>query len=365
MKILFVMPKLPIGGVERVFLILLEQLMQIDIDCRLALRQRRGELVPQAAALVPIDEFAPNGIHQFVRGLARVLKRERPTHVITAFPDVGWLTWLAIRDAHSDAKWVHSAHSSHAWSGRRPGVLGLVRHWLDNRMAGFCYRHANAVVAVSNGVRNEIINDFISIDQNKVITIYNPAVPESELKPVERDLPCPNRPYKMVSIGRLVRQKAYDVLIAAMAHVSGNWQLDIWGDGPERELLQAIIKRHGLDNRVRLRGHTVTPFDIMRQADAFVLASRHEGLPNVLIEALTCQCQIVSANCPHGPVEILGDGRYGQLVAVENPVALAQAIQRVVTGEHFVAPALLLDRARAFSAERSVKQWINLLNRLS
>ena len=107
------------------------------------------------------------------------------------------------------------------------------------------------------------------------------------------------------------------------------------------------------------------PFTVMREADLFVLPSRHEGLPGVLIEALACQCQIVSTDCPQGPREILQEGKLGELVPVEDANALAAAITRVLEGKRQVDSDLLLERAYDFSRSVCCARWESLLRDLS
>jgi glycosyltransferase involved in cell wall biosynthesis len=103
----------------------------------------------------------------------------------------------------------------------------------------------------------------------------------------------------------------------------------------------------------------------MRDAALFVMPSRHEGFGNVLVEALACQCQIVATDCPHGPREILEDGRLGELVAVGDVDALAHAIERAMSAQRYVSTELLLERARDFSVSNSGKSWELLLRRLA
>lgn len=358
MKVLFILPKVPAGGVERVRLILIEWLMANGIECRLALRHYRGELMEQARTLVPVLEFAPRGVHQFIPALTRLIAREQPTHVVTAFSDVGFMAWIALRRSGHHAAWIHSVHSSHYKV--RPGLVGKIRSSIENCVAGHVYKCADTVVAVSEGVREEIIEKYRA-RPSRIKTIYNPVVPDVELRPL-RKLPTENiRLFRIVALGRLMRVKGFDVLIRAMARVSGSWRLNIWGEGPERKNLESLIQQLGLQDKVHLRGYTSAPYEAMREADLYVLSSRHEGLPASLIEALACQCQIVATDCPVGPSEILQRGEFGQLVPVEEPEALAAAVRRVMVGGFRVCPARLLARARDFSQPRGCAQWEELL----
>ena len=220
-------------------------------------------------------------------------------------------------------------------------------------MAGFAYRRADAIVTVSEGVRQEILERY-PIGPSRVTTIYNPAVPDDQLKWVRPSQLGSAGIHRIVAIGRLVHQKGFDILIQAMARTTGSWQLDIWGEGAERPNLETSISENELQDRITL----------LREADLFVMSSRHEGLPATLIEALACQCQIVATDCPHGPREILNDGQLGQLIPVEDESALSDAITRAIGGTSYVEPHLLRDRASAFLRSACCTRWESVLRSL-
>lgn len=362
MKVLFVLPNIAVGGVECVRLMLIEHLSAQGIECRLVLRQCQGELLERARQLAPVDELAPHGLHQFVPSLVRLIRRERPSHVVTAFPDVGLLAWVALRIAGSRAKWVHTVDVTDAMAGSDDGIMDRLRIGMRARAAEFVYRRVDTVVAVSEGVCAELTGAH-GLDSRRVAMLYNPVVPDVELgwrrAPREDSGPC-----RVVAVGRLTHQKGFDILVNAMARVRGSWRLAIWGDGAERPKLTRLVAELGLQDRIQLCGYAQNPFRAMRDADVFVMPSRYEGFGNVLVEALTCQCQVVAADCPHGPREILQDGRLGELVPVEDVGALAEAIERAVGAQHQVDPELLLERAHEFASSISGYEWERLLRRL-
>lgn len=82
MKVLFILPNVAVGGVGRVRLTLIEQFVIDSIECRLALRECKGELIERARALAPVHELAPGGMHQFIPELIRLIKLEQPTHIV-------------------------------------------------------------------------------------------------------------------------------------------------------------------------------------------------------------------------------------------------------------------------------------------
>jgi glycosyltransferase involved in cell wall biosynthesis len=349
------------GGIERVTLSLMKEFLANGHACELALLKAYGEFLDEARLLVTVHELAPKGLGQFVPALAKLLKRTQPTHVISAFHDLAALAWAAIRFSRSRICWIHGAHSTHAPIVAAPGLRGALKYWATNRMAAkFVYQRANAIVAVSDGVRSEILESF-HVDPSKVVTIYNPVVPNGFEIMQGEACHSPGQAFTIVALGRLVRQKGFDVLIEAMAKVPMPWQLDIWGEGPDRPLLEKMIAERNMASAIRLRGHTANPFGALASADLFVLSSRYEGLGNVLIEALACACHIVATDCPHGPREILLDGRLGSLVPPENPDALAEAIIREIKGEMPIDGDLRRERIEEFTVTAASRRWLSLL----
>ena len=136
-------------------------------------------------------------------------------------------------------------------------------------------------------------------------------------------------------------------------------RLIILGEGKERESLEALVRYLKLEDKVALPGFADNPYPFMRAASVFVLSSRWEGLPTVLIEAMACGCPVVATNCPSGPSEILEASRWGILVEVGNADALANAIKQTLAQP---LPSVVLEaRAAAFSRERSIDAYSKLL----
>lgn len=360
MKILFVLPRMVTGGVERVTLRLVDGLQAHGHECAFALRRAYGEFLPEAEALCPVFEVAAGGLHQFVPKLAQLIQSWQPSHIVTAFADVGVLTHLAIKQSGHKPYWVHGVHATHDAVTATPGIKGRLRYQLDQYFAAWVYKKAGKVVAVSDGVRADILQRF-TVDASQVVTIYNPVLDESQLIPKSPSTGFATPP-KIVALGRLARQKGFDILIEAMRQVPQPWQLEIWGDGEDKSLLQTQIEASGLQDHIRLCGHTSQPLDMLRQADVFVLSSRYEGFGLVLVEALAAGCSIVATDCPHGPREILENGRYGLLVGNENPQALAAGISQALSQAHLYNVVEMLERAQEFSVNSAVFNWEKTLD---
>jgi glycosyltransferase involved in cell wall biosynthesis len=132
-----------------------------------------------------------------------------------------------------------------------------------------------------------------------------------------------------MGLGRLTPEKGFDLLIEAFARIAPAWpmaRLVIWGEGDERARLEAIRARLDLVDRVELPGATRSPERELRSATIFVLSSRLEGLPMVLLEAMAVGRPVVACDCDYGPRDIIRPGVDGLLVPPEDVPALAEAI---------------------------------------
>jgi glycosyltransferase involved in cell wall biosynthesis len=164
----------------------------------------------------------------------------------------------------------------------------------------------------------------------------------------------------VLGVGRLTAQKAFGVLIEAFAHVRKSLpaRLLILGEGEERPMLEAQVRKLELEQDVRLPGFVSNPYPYMAHAALFVLSSRWEGLPTVLVEAMSLQTPVIATDCPSGPREILRDGQYGQLVPVEDANALARAIQNSLAHD---ASCPLEESWKPFELDFVTDQYLNVL----
>lgn len=367
MKILFVLPRMWAGGVERVTLNLAAAFRQEGITCRLVLRHGQGELFAEAREIFSeVDIIADDGMRHFVPRLAALIRAWQPTHIITAFTDVGLLTWLARRRAGVPARLIHGIHNTHAAANRRPGLWGLLRYAADGVMARYLYSRVDAIVCVSKGIEAEVMACCPSAAAH-TNTIYNPVASAAFIaqcvRPTRRDPEPASGCWTIVGLGRLTPQKGFDVLIEAAAKLptTPDWCIDIYGDGPQRADLQQRIVQSGLQHRITLHGYTDQPHAMLSAAEIFVLPSRYEGFGLVIAEAMLHGVQVIAADCPHGPHELLDGGRLGQLVPADNAAALASALLAVMSRKFWIEPSELQRQAARFSTEASVAQWLVVL----
>lgn len=224
------------------------------------------------------------------------------------------------------------------------------------------YSLAHKIVAVSNGVRDELITKF-GISSSTVFSIYNPVDIEDIQTKAKEQLNHPWFESKGIPVilaaGRLEPQKNFPLLLDAFVLVRQKkpCRLMILGEGKQRQDLEQKIEELGLQQDVLLHGFEKNPFAYMSKASLFVMSSDYEGLPTVLIEAMVCGCPIVSTDCPSGPAEILENGIYGTLVPVGDAQALAEAILTNLKSPN----KDVRERAEFFSVERAVNQYLDLI----
>ncbi|WP_171777594.1 glycosyltransferase [Priestia megaterium] len=173
------------------------------------------------------------------------------------------------------------------------------------------YAKANKIIAISQGVKLDLIENF-HIDPKKIEIIYNPVDIERISKLREEVLEERHQTiYKnptIITVGRLTYQKGQWHLIRAFKKVVEkipNAQLIILGTGSLEKELKTLINDLGLSKNVHLIGFQENPFKFIYNADLFVLPSLFEGLGNVILEAMACGTPIISTDCKSGPREIL------------------------------------------------------------
>ena len=212
--------------------------------------------------------------------------------------------------------------TSIAWLHNNINEFSIINKFLSKKH----YKNYNKVFCVSNECAF-LAKKYLDDVSNKIETMYNPIDINEIINKsiVKSNFNIPKGKF-IIAIGRLNKQKGFDVLINAYSKIENNdVNLIILGEGEERNNLQDIISNLGLENKVYLPGFVDNPYYLLKKADLFVLSSRFEGLPTVLIEALALGKKIVSTKCT-GSNEILMDGKYGRLVEVDNINDLANGI---------------------------------------
>ena len=227
----------------------------------------------------------------------------------------------------------------------RPALNLLAAWFAPRRLIRIAQDHMN-LDSYKPKLRAAILRAYPRLDAVAVLTehdrdIYRAALGGQDVRVVRVSNgipPWPLPPAKLeskvlVAAGRLARQKGFDLLIEAYARVGArhpDWRLRIFGWGGLRDKLAAQIEELGLTGQVRLEGPTRQLDKELAASSGYVLSSRFEGLPMVLLEAVTAGVPAVAFDCPTGPREIIDHGRTGLLVPPEDVAALADGMLRLI-----------------------------------
>jgi len=168
----------------------------------------------------------------------------------------------------------------------------------------------------------------------------------------------------ILAVGRLDHQKGFDLLIDAYNRLQPlDVDLLISGVGPDRAILEKQIADLKLEDKVKLIGFKSNLQDYYKQAEVFVLSSRNEGYPNVLVEAMGMGCACVAMDCEFGPSEIINNGINGLLVDHKDVVGLSKAIAKILNNSYlkaeFSQKAKLINETN--SIERISANWEQLI----
>jgi glycosyltransferase involved in cell wall biosynthesis len=348
------------GGAERTMLNLAHGIAARGYATDLVLARAEGPYLADVPELVRLVDLKVSRALFSLPALVHYLRDERPEAMLSAVDYVNIIALWARHIAGVPQRVVINEQNTFS---RRKQQLPKLYSWLMRRLLMGFYPWADGIVAVSKGVADDLAQ-ATAIPRERIRVIHNPVV-TPELRKKARDSlnhPWfqPRQPPVLLAVGRLTAQKDFPTLIQTFARVRQTrpTRLLILGEGEERFMLEALVRQLGLDQDVHLPGFVDNPYAYMARASVFVLSSKWEGLPTVLVEALYCGAPIVATDCPSGPREILADGQYGQLVPVGDVVALAKAIEATLAGQ---TPRPPQESWLPFEMETVVNPYINML----
>lgn len=360
-RIAIYMPSLFGAGGQRSMLNLAHAMAACGYPVDIVLAQAEGAFMSEVRQPVKVVDLKASRAATSLPALVRYLRHERPAALLSVFGYTNIIALWAWKLAGSPTRlFVNEQNTVSLETGNAANWRTRITPQLMNRF----YPWADGIVVVSNGVRDDMAQ-ATGIPRELITVIYNPSVVGSEVKkkaqePVDHPWFAPGQPPVLVAVGRLQPQKDYPTMLQAFAKVrrSQPAKLVILGEGKERPMLESLIKELNLTQDVDLPGFVSNPYAYLARASLFVLSSRWEGLPTVLIEALCCGTPVVSMDCPSGPREILRDGLYGPLVPVGDVNGLADAIETALNGEALTPPP---ESWQPYEIDTVVSQYLDLL----
>ncbi len=360
-KILFVLPSLEAGGAERVLITLLNGLDENDYDRALLSIQSGGALetlVDPAISLFSLHQsLSPFSLPR----LFFMLKKVQPDVVFSTMLHMNFAV-LALKPFFPKTKFIVREAITPSYLFEKHTSWAFLIKALYKGL----YPKSHLVLSPTNTVFEEFRND-LNMDLETFLLMKNPV-----------DVDCirggvnvfggqngDEKLVRFIACGRLVEQKGFDRLISQLAqfNIPYQWRFDIIGEGPERERLEILIEQMGLQNKVFLQGLILSPYDYFAGADCFLMPSRYEGLPNVVLEALACGAPVIATSESGGINEIAHDCIDGAVKVVSDMTDFITEMKKITpASKQEVAPSLL---GECYLKEVIVKSFSDLLRDIS
>lgn len=350
-RIAFFLPHLRHGGVERVVLLLLQNLDRSLFEPILILQRREGDylrLLDDDVTVIALRRRKPPAC---VFELARLLREKRVDLLYTATNATNIYGVVAALLARTGTRVVVSEHTPLDFS------LSEAKLRLLRRMAmRFAYPRAALTVAPLEEIGGEL-RAFLQSAAPPFRCLPNPVIegvaPPRPIAPIA---------LRLMSVGRLSKVKRFDLMIEAFARFHGEHPgstLTIYGDGPERAELEETAQRLGVGRRVIFGGYVENVPEKLSEADMFLCTSAREGFGNAIVEAMAAGVPVLSVDCPFGPAILLDGGRAGRLVRDSDPEAIADAIGEVACDPVVRSNYVQIGRevAAVFSVKRAVESY--------
>lgn len=329
-KVLFLLPSLDGGGAQRVFSILLRYLDRSRFEPHLALFRAEGPYLKGVPADVVIHELKASRARYALPFLVRLVRQTKPRAILTTLGHMNMALMMASPFLPRQTRLLIRETAT------LTALPDFVSHpWLWGSLCRLLYRRADRIICLSDAMVDDLALHF-GLPRAKLVRIYNPV----DVDEVRRLAQCGGNPYSgsgphLVAAGRLSREKGFDLLLAAMPCVLARFPdatLTILGEGPLAGALATQAEHLGIAQAVSLPGFLENPWPYFRNASVFVLPSRYEGLPNVVLEALTVGAPVVAADCPGAIRELKALHPDIVIVPPDAPRALAEAILSACAG---------------------------------
>lgn len=368
-SVAIVIPDFAGGGAQRVMLAVAAAVIADGRDATVIALNAEGPLrdkVPDGAALRSLDRPQLRGA---IPALRRALSETSASVAISTlnYLNIG-VSLACVGLAGAPPLILREANMPSASLGA--GLTGGAKL----RASRYFYRRAAGVLSPSSLVADEMA-DLYRISRKAIDVIHNPVDEASIRRSIDKGTPDPDAngeaTKRFVAAGRLTRQKGYDRLFDDLALLESrrttDWRLTIMGEGPDREALTAKAVSLGLADRIRFAGFVASPWAEIASADAFLLPSRWEGMPNAALEALACGTPVIATPEAGGIGEIAeaahAEGNSKAVTLARTGHGFVDAMAYLAHGPKSAPGASLLPSA--FRQNRVMGQYLALIDRVA
>lgn len=313
------------GGAERIITTIANHLPRSTFEPKILLLRKEGGYLELLKDDVEIIDIKTPRIRHSLQPILKEIRKRKPDIVFSGFGEVNAYLALFIK-FFPKIKFI----------ARETNVVSQHVTRKEIRFFYKFYNNYHKIICQSDDMQNDLIENF-KIKKEKIIKINNPVdfeFIEDQLAVSEKPEAFKNDFKNVVAIGNLSSRKGFDNLLKVFSHLKNEKiLLHILGDGRDKELLHQIKTDLGLEN-VIFHGQQKNPYQFLNFADLFILSSRYEGFPNVLLEAGACGTYSLANNCPGGITEIIQPRINGEVSNIENHEEFADKIMSVLSEAH-------------------------------
>jgi glycosyltransferase involved in cell wall biosynthesis len=315
LKIMFVLPALEAGGAERVMITLANGLSRTEFDPSMVVVRKRGALENMISPDIRVSGLKGVRVETSIFQLWAKIRKENPDVVVSTMAHMNFAL-LLLRSFFPKVKFIvrEAITPSFLLQGRPLAQQVLIRF-----LYRLLYPKADLVLSPAARILDEM-REFlgVSLPQQKTVVLPNPVDVE-----ILRSTPARRKEgsgVRFICSGRLHPQKGFDRLIESLAGFErpGGWHLTILGEGTEREKLEVLVRKHNLQDHITLAGYRAEPWGEVAGADVFLLPSRWEGLPNVVLESLAVGTPVIAMKEAGGVAEIAAAAKPGDVVVAKS-----------------------------------------------
>ena len=353
-SILFILPDLETGGAERIVTTIANHLPREKFEPKILLLRKVGGYLEFLKDDVEIIDIKTPRIRHSLKPILQEIRKRKPDIVFSGFGEVNAYLALFIK-FFPKIKFI----------ARETNVVSKHVTRKEIRFFYNFYNNYNKIICQSDDMQNDLIENF-RIKKEKLVKINNPV----DFEFINEKLAISEKPEtfkddfkNIVAIGNLSARKGFDNLLKVFSHLKDEkLLLHILGDGRDKELLHQMKKDLGLEN-VIFHGQQKNPYQFLKFADLFILSSRYEGFPNVLLEAGACGTYSLANNCPGGITEIIQEKINGEISDIENHEKFAEKLRSILKENHEKEQIRNSIKLR-FSKEIILKEYEGLLENI-
>lgn len=327
-KVLLLIPNISAGGAERVFLTIARRLDRSQFEPAIGLLQRVGtEYQDDLPADVPLIVLGVDRVRFSVFKILSLIRSHKPDLVFCTTNEMNLVMGLVA--------WLRRGKETYV--AREPNIpsvhnRALPNTWLRVAISKRMYRYFDRIVCQTSAIRDDFINEW-AIPASKLEVIHNPVDIERIRKLAAQAVDLSYLPADAISVmagGRLDTAKDFALMLEAIAICEEpRVHLSILGTGPLEAQLKVRATELGIDKRVHFLGFQANPFAYFKHAQALLLSSHYEGMPNIALEALACGTPVIAFSKVNGLDDLVAICQGIELVPQRNAKSLAQAIAKL------------------------------------